>query len=210
MALEQQIHQIGRNARDAARALAGLQTERRNAILRAMAGELLARAPQLLDANAEDVSLAAEHGLSTAAIDRLRLYCGSTTCSRTSRQLPTSTSTGTPSSRSAGPIRPPTSSSVRRVHARQAGLRRRIVPVPLLTPPLSSLWLGLITPVYARVGRKLIESLPHETVVRDTTALRTFPIRAGAAIARPSHARLCTRIASSPRRAGRTRCPPPG
>ncbi len=73
MALEQQIHQIGRNARDAARALAGLQTERRNAILRAMAGELLARAPQLLDANAKDVSLAAEHGLSTAAIDRLRL-----------------------------------------------------------------------------------------------------------------------------------------
>ncbi|MGB7791072.1 MAG: glutamate-5-semialdehyde dehydrogenase [Terrimicrobiaceae bacterium] len=73
MALEQQIHQIGRNARDAARALAGLQTERRNAILRAMAGELLARAPQLLDANAKDVSLAAEHGLNTAAIDRLRL-----------------------------------------------------------------------------------------------------------------------------------------
>ena len=64
-----------------------------------------------------------------------------------------------------------------REYARQAGLRRRIVPVPLLTPRLSSLWLGLITPVYARVGRKLIESLPHETVVRDTTALRTFPIR---------------------------------
>ena len=64
-----------------------------------------------------------------------------------------------------------------REYARQAGLRRLIVPVPLLTPRLSSLWLGLITPVYARVGRKLIESLPHETVVRDTTALRTFPIR---------------------------------
>ena len=64
-----------------------------------------------------------------------------------------------------------------REYARQAGLRRLIVPVPLLTPRLSSLWLGLITPVYARVGRKLIESLPHETVVQDTTALRTFPIR---------------------------------
>ena len=73
MALEQQIHQIGRNARTAARSLAGLQTERRNAILKAMAGDLLARAPQLLEANTKDVSLAAEHGLSTAAIDRLRL-----------------------------------------------------------------------------------------------------------------------------------------
>ena len=64
-----------------------------------------------------------------------------------------------------------------REYARQAGLRRLIVPVPLLTPRLSSLWLGLITPVYARVGRKLIESLPHETVVRETTALIVFPIR---------------------------------
>ena len=96
-----------------------------------------------------------------------------------------------------------------REYARQAGLRRRIVPVPLLTPRLSSLWLGLITPVYARVGRKLIESLPHETVVRDATALE--PSRSGrAAIARPSHTRWLTRIASSPRRAGRTRFPPPG
>jgi glutamate-5-semialdehyde dehydrogenase len=73
MALEQQIHEIGLNARSAARALAGLQTERRNAILRAMADKLLARAPQLLDANAKDVSGATEHGLGTAALDRLRL-----------------------------------------------------------------------------------------------------------------------------------------
>jgi hypothetical protein len=49
--------------------------------------------------------------------------------------------------------------------------------VPLLSPRLSSLWLGLVTPVYARVGRKLIESLRHETIVRDTTALSVFPIR---------------------------------
>ncbi len=64
-----------------------------------------------------------------------------------------------------------------REYARQAGLQRRIVPVPVLTPRLSSLWLGLVTPVYARVGRKLIESLPHETVVRDASALQAFPIR---------------------------------
>jgi len=62
-------------------------------------------------------------------------------------------------------------------YARQRGLRRLLVPVPLLTPRLSSLWLGLVTPVYARVGRKLIESLPNETVVRDPSALERFAIR---------------------------------
>ena len=41
-------------------------------------------------------------------------------------------------------------------YARQRGLRRHLIPVPLLTPYFSSLWLGLTTPVYARVGRKLI------------------------------------------------------
>jgi uncharacterized protein YbjT (DUF2867 family) len=64
-----------------------------------------------------------------------------------------------------------------REYARQLGIRRWIIPVPFLTARLSSLWLGLVTPVYARVGRKLIDSLPHETVVRDTGADRAFPIR---------------------------------
>jgi glutamate-5-semialdehyde dehydrogenase len=73
MTLEQEIRGIGSNARGAARALAALQTEKRNAILRAMVGELLGRTPKLLEANEKDVSSAAEHGLSTAAIDRLRL-----------------------------------------------------------------------------------------------------------------------------------------
>jgi uncharacterized protein YbjT (DUF2867 family) len=64
-----------------------------------------------------------------------------------------------------------------REYARQRGLRRLLIRVPVLTPRLSSLWLGLVTPVYARVGRKLIESLPHETVVRKPSALERFPIR---------------------------------
>lgn len=64
-----------------------------------------------------------------------------------------------------------------REYARQRGLRRLMIPVPLLTPRLSSLWLGLVTPLYARVGRKLVESLRHPTVVRDDSALRLFPIR---------------------------------
>lgn len=62
-------------------------------------------------------------------------------------------------------------------YARQRGLRRLLIPVPVLTPRLSSLWLALVTPVYARVGRKLVESLPHETVVHDRRALEQFPIR---------------------------------
>jgi uncharacterized protein YbjT (DUF2867 family) len=64
-----------------------------------------------------------------------------------------------------------------REYARQRGLRRRMIPVPVLTPYLSSLWLGLVTPLYARVGRKLIESIVHPTVVRDDAALRDFAVR---------------------------------
>ncbi|MEX2644973.1 MAG: SDR family oxidoreductase, partial [Gaiellaceae bacterium] len=64
-----------------------------------------------------------------------------------------------------------------REYARQRGLRRLLVRVPVLTPRLSSLWLGLVTPVYARVGRKLIESLPNETIVRDRGADERFGVR---------------------------------
>jgi uncharacterized protein YbjT (DUF2867 family)/tryptophan-rich sensory protein len=61
-----------------------------------------------------------------------------------------------------------------REYARQRGLRRLIIRVPVLTPRLSSLWLGLVTPLYARVGRKLIESIRQPTVVRDDSAQREF------------------------------------
>ena len=64
-----------------------------------------------------------------------------------------------------------------RAYARQRGRRIRMIPVPALTPYLSSLWLGLVTPLYARIGRKLIESIVHPTVVRDDAALRAFAIR---------------------------------
>jgi hypothetical protein len=52
-----------------------------------------------------------------------------------------------------------------------------MIPVPLLTPYLSSLWLGLVTPLYARVGRKLVESLRNPTLVSKNLALTTFSIR---------------------------------
>jgi uncharacterized protein YbjT (DUF2867 family) len=74
-----------------------------------------------------------------------------------------------------------------REYARQRGLRRVLVPVPVLTPRLSSLWLWLVTPVHAGVGRALVDSLRNETVVRDPRALEVFPVRprtASEAIAR--------------------------
>lgn len=61
-------------------------------------------------------------------------------------------------------------SALMQEYARQRGLRRYMIPVPVLTPRLSSLWLGLVTPLYARVGRKLIDSIRHPTVVRDDAA----------------------------------------
>jgi uncharacterized protein YbjT (DUF2867 family) len=66
---------------------------------------------------------------------------------------------------------------IMREYARQRGLRRLMLPVPVLTPRLSSLWLGLVTPLYARVGRKLVDSMRHPTVVRDESALRLFGLQ---------------------------------
>lgn len=51
-----------------------------------------------------------------------------------------------------------------------------MVPVPLLTPWLSSLWIGLVTPVDAGVARPLIEGLRTETVVTDPEPARAFGI----------------------------------
>ena len=66
---------------------------------------------------------------------------------------------------------------IMREYARQRGLRRLMIPVPVLTPRLSSLWLGLVTPLYARVGRTLIESMRHPTVVHDASAMQRFGIQ---------------------------------
>jgi uncharacterized protein YbjT (DUF2867 family) len=61
-------------------------------------------------------------------------------------------------------------------YARQRNLKRWMIPVPVLTPYLSSLWLGLITPLYASIGRKLIESIFHPTIVQDNKAQQFFNI----------------------------------
>ena len=55
-----------------------------------------------------------------------------------------------------------------RRYAAVAGLPRRVIlPVPLLTPRLSSLWVGLVTPVPGALARPLVESLRHEVVCRE-------------------------------------------
>lgn len=64
-----------------------------------------------------------------------------------------------------------------REYARQQGLRRRLIFVPVLTPYLSGLWLALVTPANYEVGRHLIEGLKNPTVVRDAKALEAFSIR---------------------------------
>lgn len=66
---------------------------------------------------------------------------------------------------------------IMREYAHQRGLRRLLISVPVLTPHLSSLWLGLITPVYARIGRQLIEGMKNPTIVSDDAAMRAFSIR---------------------------------
>ncbi|HEY1066434.1 MAG TPA: NAD(P)H-binding protein [Pirellulales bacterium] len=64
-----------------------------------------------------------------------------------------------------------------REYAKQTGKRRLLISVPVLSPYLSSLWLGLVTPAKASVGRHLIEGLKNPTIVHGRTARDLFPIR---------------------------------
>ena len=54
--------------------------------------------------------------------------------------------------------------------------RRPKLPVPLLTPWLSSLWISLITPVDAGVARPLVEGLSTETIVTDPSGMALFEV----------------------------------
>jgi hypothetical protein len=63
-----------------------------------------------------------------------------------------------------------------RRYAALAGLRRRVIlPVPVLTPGLSSHWVGLVTPVPAVIARPLVESLRHEVVCQEHDIARYLP-----------------------------------
>ena len=60
-------------------------------------------------------------------------------------------------------------------YAARRGLRRWLVPVPMLTPSLSSHWVRWMTPIPASIARPLVEGLRNEVVVRDDSARRLFP-----------------------------------
>lgn len=62
-----------------------------------------------------------------------------------------------------------------RGYAKARGLRRWLVPVPVLTPRLSSYWVHLVTPVPAAIARPLIQGLRNDVVVRDGLARQLFP-----------------------------------
>ena len=59
--------------------------------------------------------------------------------------------------------------------ARVMGLRRRLIPVPVLSPQLSSYWLILFTPVSYRIAKALVEGLKSETVIQNDNAAKYFP-----------------------------------
>jgi uncharacterized protein YbjT (DUF2867 family) len=60
-------------------------------------------------------------------------------------------------------------------YARARGLRRRLIPVPVLTPRLSSHWVYWMTPIPRSMSQPLIEGVRNEVVVRDTSARDAFP-----------------------------------
>ena len=60
-------------------------------------------------------------------------------------------------------------------YARARGLRRWLLPVPVLTPRLSSYWVHLVTPIPADIARPLIDGLRNEVIVREGIAQELFP-----------------------------------
>lgn len=60
-------------------------------------------------------------------------------------------------------------------YAEVRGLRRWLIPVPVLTPKLSSYWVHFVTPIPASIAGPLVAGLRNEIVVRDDRARRLFP-----------------------------------
>ncbi len=70
------------------------------------------------------------------------------------------------------------------------GMRPRPkLPVPFITPWLSALWLGLVTPVDTNVARPLVEGLTTETIVTDPSGAEPFGDRHAVVRRRPPNAR---------------------
>lgn len=69
-----------------------------------------------------------------------------------------------------------TYNDILRTYCEQMNLKRIMIPVPFLTPKLSSYWLALVTPETAEVGRRMIDGLRNPTFVRSDAASRLFDI----------------------------------
>ena len=96
-----------------------------------------------------------------------------------------------------------------RTYARLRGLRRLMIPVPVLTPRLSSYWVNLISPVPAAIARPLIEGLRNEVVVRDPRPAAAFGLHPlpyvealGRAIDRADRSRRRVHLVRRARQAG--------
>ena len=61
------------------------------------------------------------------------------------------------------------------IYAQVRGLKRLMLPVPVLTPRFSSYWVNLVTPIPAVIARPLIEGLRNENTVHDPSARSLFP-----------------------------------
>lgn len=62
-------------------------------------------------------------------------------------------------------------------YAKLRGLTRLLIPVPVLTPRLSSYWVDFVTPIPSAISRPLIEGLRNEVICHDQTALELFPFK---------------------------------
>lgn len=64
-----------------------------------------------------------------------------------------------------------------REYCQQQKLRRLMIPVPVLSTQLSAIWLSLVTPETAKVGRAMADGLRNPTIVNDDVASRLFDIK---------------------------------
>jgi uncharacterized protein YbjT (DUF2867 family) len=66
--------------------------------------------------------------------------------------------------------------SMMKIYAKTVGKHIKIITIPVLTTNISSYWIELITPVKASLARPLVESLKHESVVKDHTIEKIIPV----------------------------------
>jgi len=64
-----------------------------------------------------------------------------------------------------------------KMYSKARGLKRAMIPVPVITPRLSSHWLRLVTPAHYSIGKRIVESAVHSSVVRSKAASELFDLQ---------------------------------